>query len=73
MDSRTLLVGTYRPTGTYLGQEKTVQEQNCEAMRINVMAEVKKNSELIHQALRVIQGLKDLLMVILENTTSSPP
>ena len=39
----------------------------------HIMAEVKKNSELIHQALREIQGLKDLLMVILQNTTSSPP
>ena len=39
----------------------------------HIMAEVKKNNELIHQALREIQGLKDLLMVILENTTSSPP
>ena len=40
----------------------------------DIMAEVKKNSELLHQALREIQGLKDLLMVILENTsTSSPP
>ena len=38
----------------------------------HIMAEVKKNSELIHQALREIQGLKDLLMVILENTSSSP-
>jgi len=37
------------------------------------MAEVKKNNELIHQALQEIQGLKDSLMVILENTTSSPP
>ena len=39
----------------------------------HIMAEVEKNSELIHQALRDIQGLKDLLMVILENTTPSPP
>ena len=40
----------------------------------HIMAEVKKNSELLHQALREIQGLKDLLMVILENTTTpSPP
>ena len=38
----------------------------------HIMAEVKKKSELIHQALREIQGLRDLLMVILENTTSSP-
>ena len=38
----------------------------------HIMVEVKKNSELIHQALREIQGLKDLLMVILENTTTPP-
>ena len=36
----------------------------------HIMAEVKKNSELLNQALREIQGLKDLLMVILENTTT---
>ena len=30
-----LLVGTYRPIGTYLGQEKTVQEQNRGARRTN--------------------------------------
>ena len=36
------------------------------------MAEVKKNGELLHQALRAIQGLMDLLLVILENTTMPP-
>ena len=39
----------------------------------HIMAEMKKNSELLHQALREIQGLKDLLMVILENIASPPP
>ena len=39
----------------------------------HIMVEVKKNNELIHQALREIQGLKDLLMVILEAIASPPP
>ena len=39
----------------------------------HIMDEVKKNSELPNQALREIQGLKDLLMVILETTTAPPP
>ena len=39
----------------------------------HIMAEVEKNTELLHRALRKIQGLRELLMVILENTSSSPP
>ena len=39
----------------------------------HIMAEVNKKSELLNQALREIQGLKYLLMVILENATPPPP
>ena len=39
----------------------------------HIMAEVKKNTELLHRALREVQGLRELLMVILENTSTSPP
>ena len=38
----------------------------------HIMDEVRKNTELLHQALWEIQGLRELLMVILENSPSSP-
>jgi hypothetical protein len=37
------------------------------------MAEVEKNTELLHRALQEIQDLKGQLMSILGNTTSSTP
>ena len=74
MGSRILLVGTYRPIGTYLApRENSAGTNPWGPENKHIMAEVKKNSELLDQVLREIQGLKDLLMVILDNTRAPPP
>ena len=76
MGSKILPVCTYRPIGTYLVQEKVMQEQVRWGWRINIfIAEVEKNTELLRKALHEIEGLKDVLMDILRviSLTQLPP
>ena len=56
MVSKTLLVCIYHPIGTYLVQEKVMQERTPEggAKNKNIMAEVQKNTEMIRHVLREI-------------------